>query len=62
MPDCERMRALGYPAPGSYKEFVELASIKEIEGVPRRTKAIDMVRNLVSAREAAARTAGGVIR
>ena len=51
---AERIRALGHPAPGTYKEFVKLASIKEIEGVP---KALDMVRHLVSAQEGTARTA-----
>ena len=30
---AERIRALGHPAPGTYKEFVKLASIKEVEGV-----------------------------
>mgnify|MGYP003519601981 CR=1 FL=1 len=44
----------GYPAPGTYKEFVKLASIKEIDGVP---PALDMVSHLVSAQEATARTA-----
>lgn len=51
---AERIRALGYPAPGTYAEFVKLATIKEVEGVP---KALDMVRHLVSAQEATARTA-----
>ena len=51
---AERIRALGYPAPGTYAQFVKLASIKEIEGVPT---ALDMVRHLVSAQEATARTA-----
>ncbi len=51
---AERIRALGYPAPGTYKEFVKLASIQEVEGVP---KADDMVRHLVVAQEATARTA-----
>jgi starvation-inducible DNA-binding protein len=51
---AERIRALGHPAPGTYKEFVKLASIKEIEGVPTAT---DMVRHLVAAQEATARTA-----
>ena len=50
---AERIRALGFPAPGTYKEFVKLASIKEVEGTP---KALDMVRHLVSAQEATART------
>jgi len=51
---AERIRALGYAAPGTYAEFVKLATIKEVEGVP---KALDMVRHLVNAQEATARTA-----
>ena len=51
---AERIRALGHPAPGTYKEFVKIASIKEVEGVP---KATDMIRHLVAAQEATARTA-----
>jgi len=51
---AERIRALDFPAPGTYKEFSKLASIKEVEGVP---KAQDMIRLLVDAQEATARTA-----
>lgn len=51
---AERIRALDFPAPGTYKEFVKLASIKEIDGVPGAT---DMIRHLVTAQEATARTA-----
>ncbi len=51
---AERIRALGHPAPGTYKEFVKLASIKEVEGVP---KATEMIKLLVAAQEATARTA-----
>lgn len=51
---AERIRALGFPAPGTYKEFTKLASIKEIEGVPT---AEEMIKHLVSAQEATARTA-----
>lgn len=51
---AERIRALGHPAPATYKEFVKLASIKEIAGVP---KATEMIRHLVSAQELTARTA-----
>jgi starvation-inducible DNA-binding protein len=51
---AERIRALGHPAPGTYKEFIKLASIKEVEGVP---KANNMIRHLVAAQEATARTA-----
>ena len=51
---AERIRALGHPAPGTYTEFVKLASIKEIGGVPKATA---MIRHLVAAQEATARTA-----
>ena len=51
---AERIRALGYPSPGTYSEFIKRASIKEVDGVP---KATDMVRHLVKAQEATARTA-----
>lgn len=51
---AERIRALGFPAPGTYKEFIKLASIQEVEGVPHSD---DMVRHLVAAQEATARTA-----
>lgn len=54
---AERIRALGHPAPGTYKAFVKLASIKEPEGVP---KATEMIRLLVAAQEATARTARGL--
>lgn len=51
---AERIRALGYPAPGTYSEFVNRASIKEVSGVP---KAEEMIRHLVKAQEATAKTA-----
>ncbi|MFZ5512367.1 MAG: Dps family protein [Pseudomonadota bacterium] len=51
---AERIRALGFPAPGTYREFGRLTSIKESEGVP---KAEDMIRQLVEGQEAVARTA-----
>jgi len=51
---AERIRALGHPAPGTYQAFSKLASIKEVDGAPR---AMDMVRHLVAAQEATARTA-----
>ncbi len=38
---AERIRSLGYPAPGTYSEFARLTSIEETEGVP---EAMDMVR------------------
>ncbi len=51
---AERIRALGYPAPGTYSEFVKRASIKEVNGVP---KAEEMIQHLVKAQEATAKTA-----
>jgi starvation-inducible DNA-binding protein len=54
---AERIRALGFPAPGTYKQFLALSSIKEEEGVP---KAQDMIRKLVEGHEAVVRTARGV--
>ena len=51
---AERVRALGFPAPGTYKEFAQLSSIKEDEGVP---KAQDMIKRLVEGHETTARTA-----
>lgn len=51
---AERIRALGHPAPATYKEFSQLATIKEVEGVP---KAKEMIQYLVNANEGVARTA-----
>ena len=51
---AERIRSLGYPAPGSYKAFGKLSSIEDTEGVP---EAMQMVRELVKGHEAVARTA-----
>jgi starvation-inducible DNA-binding protein len=55
---AERIRALGHPTPGTYREFLRLASIKEVEGVPNAT---DMIRHLVAAQEATARTARALL-
>ncbi len=54
---AERIRALGFPAPGTYSEFVLLSSVKETAGVP---KAEDMIRLLVDGQEAVVRTARSV--
>ncbi len=51
---AERIRSLGYPAPGSYGEFSSLTSIEDSEGSP---EAMEMVRNLVEGHEAVIRTA-----
>jgi starvation-inducible DNA-binding protein len=54
---AERIRALGFPAPGSYRDFAKLTSIREETGVP---KATDMIRRLLEGQEAVVRTARGV--
>jgi len=51
---AERIRALGFPAPGTTSELTRLASIQETEGVP---EAKEMIRLLVQGHEAVARTA-----
>jgi starvation-inducible DNA-binding protein len=51
---AERIRTLGAPAPGSYREFASLSSIREAEGVPIAT---EMIRQLVEGQEAVVRTA-----
>ena len=51
---AERIRALGFPAPGTYAEYAKLSSIRETAGVP---EAKEMVRLLVEGHEAVARTA-----
>jgi starvation-inducible DNA-binding protein len=54
---AERIRALGFPAPGTYAEFTKLSSIKEPKGVPA---AEDMIRELVAGQEAVVKTARSV--
>jgi len=54
---AERIRALGFFAPGSYAEFSKLSSIGESDGLP---KAEDMIRQLVEGQEAVVRTARSV--
>ncbi|MCB2108127.1 MAG: DNA starvation/stationary phase protection protein [Rhodobacteraceae bacterium] len=51
---AERIRALGYPAPGSYAQYSKLSSIKESTGVPT---AEEMISDLVQGQEAVVRTA-----
>lgn len=55
---AERIRALGFPAPGTYAQFASLTSIKEPEGVPTAT---EMIRQLVAGQEAVVRTARSVL-
>jgi starvation-inducible DNA-binding protein len=56
---AERIRALGFPAPGTYKQFAELSSIKEDDGVPKATA---MIEKLVAGHETVARTAREVFK
>ena len=51
---AERIRALGHPAPGSYRAFSRLSSIQEEEGLPT---AEEMIRQLVIGQETVVRTA-----
>jgi starvation-inducible DNA-binding protein len=55
---AERIRALGFPAPGSYREFGRLTSIAETEG---KIEAQAMIRDLVAGQEAAVRTARAAV-
>jgi starvation-inducible DNA-binding protein len=50
---AERIRALGHPAPGSFAQFLRLASIKEEMGLPH---AESMIQQLVEGQEALTRT------
>jgi len=54
---AERIRALGFPAPGAYSIYARLSSIKEEEGVP---SAEEMIKQLVAGQEAVTRTARGI--
>lgn len=54
---AERIRSLDFYAPGTYRDFAKLASIKESETVP---KAQDMIRELVAGHEAVVRTARSI--
>lgn len=50
---AERIRALGYFAPGSYKQYAELTRISEETGNPN---AKEMIRQLTQANETVAKT------
>jgi starvation-inducible DNA-binding protein len=51
---AERIRALGYEAPGSYRALAELSSVPEADGMP---SADEMVHDLALGHEQVARTA-----
>jgi len=54
---AERIRALGYNAPGSYAEFSRLTSIREEPGATEAPDWREMVRQLVVGNEAVCRSA-----
>jgi starvation-inducible DNA-binding protein len=51
---AERIRALGFPAPGSYQDYAKLTRVQEVTGVP---SAEEMIRTLVTGQETIVRTA-----
>jgi starvation-inducible DNA-binding protein len=55
---AERIRALGYPAPGSYKAYAELTSIAEEDDSPN---AETMIRRLVEAQQSVVKTARSIL-
>lgn len=55
---AERIRALGEFAPGSYREYAKLTSIKEADGIP---SAEEMIKDLVKGQEAIAKTARSIV-
>jgi len=57
-PIAERIRALGHYAPGSYQQYIKLASVKETAGVPKAEK---MVQELINGQETVTRTARSVL-
>ncbi len=54
---AERIRALGFPAPGSYREFSQLTAIAEDDDAP---DAQEMIRRLVAGQETVTRTARSI--
>jgi starvation-inducible DNA-binding protein len=54
---AERIRSLGEPAPGTYRQFAALTSIEEDDEQPA---AEEMIRRLVKGQEAVAKTARSV--
>ncbi len=59
---AERIRALGFNAPGSYAEFIKLSSIGEEPGLTDTADWREMVRQLVVGNEAVCRTARKVLK
>jgi starvation-inducible DNA-binding protein len=57
-PIAERIRSLGFPAPGSYAQFAKLSGLPDAPAAP--PKALEMVRILKEGHEAVARSARAV--
>lgn len=55
---AERIRSLGYPAPGTMQEFIELSDVKETAGVP---KAEEMVLDVIVASQIVTKSARKVL-
>jgi len=55
---AERIRSLGHYAPGTYREYLELARVTETPGHPQATQ---MVRLLIEGQEAIVKTAREVL-
>ena len=55
---AERIRTLGFPAPGTYSEFMNLSAIKETSGIP---SAEEMIRILTADNETVVRTARRIL-
>ncbi|WP_370239913.1 Dps family protein [Marisediminitalea sp.] len=55
---AERIRTIGFSAPGTYRAFAELSSIEEVDGVP---EASEMVRLLTHGHEHVVKTCRSVL-
>ncbi len=55
---AERIRTLGFPAPGTYGAYAKLTSIAEVDGVPESAQ---MTRMLTEDNEAVVRTARAIL-
>ncbi len=55
---AERIRSLGYPAPGTMKEFIELSDVKEKAGVP---SAPEMIVDVIVASQIVTKSARKVL-
>lgn len=56
---AERIRTLGFFAPGTYNQFAKLSAIEEVEGIP---SPIDMIKTLLDSHEIVVRTCRNAIK